>query len=496
MSSPSLPDALLADVVRLIAGVPLFRTLDERERRAVVERGALLEMPVGGAIVTEGERTTELYVLLSGEATVSVRLGGDGERVDVGTLGPGDTFGELGVLLGEPRTASVRAATPCRLLRLDAASFAALVEGEPRFALAMCTELARRLQAAQAERNDLYAMHAPAGSLADRPEISQKASYLTHYYTTAIRGVLRRHQLIVDGSFPRYEDRFHFRPEERERWFSLFNVTERERGTPFTYFTTSATTALMRIVEDLGVNFRHLLHLRSEMQLEPHGRVLEPGVEYRCAYQLRDIVRLRPDRVAVVVQSEVRDADGSLVASQKDFFIIMNLPPESVAALKRSRTLGKHDPRQLVSMGKRAPHLAPRRESGDAEVSVATLAFRDDMGLAYGKVSGDMNLVHTTAMGARLFGYSRPFVQGLCTANYILKTLTGVTGHAPARFSIGFCRPVPVGSSLTLYFTRDAFEACDATGTVMVYGDWEASSPIVSRRSVRLTPVSEAAVQP
>ncbi|MFL5578931.1 MAG: cyclic nucleotide-binding domain-containing protein [Gemmatimonadaceae bacterium] len=480
------PDVVATDVVRLIASAPLFAPLDERERRAVVARGSLLEMPVGGVVVAEGDRTEELYVLLSGEATVSVRLGGDGETVDVGMLRPGDAFGELGLLLGEPRTASVRAAAPCRLLRINAASFRALMETQPRFAMAMCTELARRLRTATAERNDLYTRQTPVAALSDRPEISQTASYMTHYYATAIRGVLRRHQLIVDGRFPRYEDRFQFTPEEQARWFALFDVQGAEAATPFTYFTTSATTALMRIVEDLGVNFRHLLHLRSEMQLDPHGRVLTPGEPYRCAYQLRDVVRLRDDRVAVVVRSDVSDAEGRLMVSQKDFFIVMNLPPESVAALKRSRTLGKHDPKQLVAMGKRSPTLAPRRDAGDESVSVATLPIREDMGVAYGRVSGDMNLVHTSNIGARLFGYRRPFVQGLCTANYILKTLTGATGRPPARFVIGFARPVPVGSTVTLYFTPDAFEAYDAKGNVAAFGDWEAASAIASRRSVSL----------
>lgn len=496
MSPLPLPDISVVDeVVRQIADAPLFQTLDERARRAVVMRAALLEMPVAGTVVSEGDRTTELYVLLSGEATVSVKFGAGGEQVDVGTLGRGESFGELGLLLGEPRTASVRAATPCRLLRLDADAFRTLMEEEPAFAVAMCTELARQLRAADLERNDLHAMRAPVAPIADRPEITQKASYMTHYYTTAIRGVLRRHQLIVDGNFPRYEDRFRFSPEEQSRWFSLFDVTGPEAATPFTYFTTSATTALMRIVEDLGVNFRHLLHLRSEMQLEPHGRVLTPGESYRAAYQLRDIVRLRTDRVALVVQSEVSDGDGNLVVSQKDFFIIMNLPPESVAALKRSRTLGRHDPRQLVSMGKRTPQLAARLASGDESVATTAISFRDDMGAAYGRVSGDMNLVHTTTIGARIFGYRRPFVQGLCTANYVLKTLTGATGRAPARFSIAFCKPIVVGSSVTLYYTPSAFEACDANGTVMVHGEWEAASPIPARRSVSLTPTDLQALR-
>ena len=106
------------------------------------------------------------------------------------------------------------------------------------------------------------------------------------------------------------------------------------------------------------------------------------------------------------------------------------------------------------------------------------------MGVAYGQVSGDMNVVHTSSTAARLFGYRPPFIQGLCTANYILKSLTEASGHAPSRLTIGFGRPVVTDSVVALYHTADAFEVCDAKGSILASGEWEKSSPVRARRSM------------
>ena len=480
-----------AYVVDRLAGVTLFSGLTEAERAAVVARASLVEMPLGGTIFAEGELTTQLYVLVGGEASLSVAPDGHADPVEVGRVSAGEVLGETGPLLGEPRSATARATKPCHLLRLDAEAFRGLMETMPRFALAVSTELAGRVEMMRREQKGWLAEHGPAALTMERPEITRKGAYMRRYYAAAIRGVLRRHQLVTAGSFPRYDDTFSFTAEERARWLALFGVTNPSLPIPFTYFTTSATLALMQIVADVGVNFRHLLHLRSEMQLNPEGRVLAPGEAYRCSYRLRDVVRLRHDRVALMVQSDIVDDAGRLMMMEQDSFIIKNLPPESVEALASSRTLGRHDAADLVAGGKRGATLAKRRDAGDTGVRASHVHVRPDMGVAYGHVSGDMNVVHTSAAAARLFGYRKPFIQGLCTANYVLRTLTESTGHAPGRLMIAFCRPVNTDSAITIWHTASEFEVCDAKGSLLACGEWDESSPVRARRSMAFSAIPE-----
>jgi len=90
-------------------------------------------------IVEEGDPSGAFFVLLSGSAAVR-----SGEAV-VSDLGASDVLGEMGVLLGGPRTATVVASTPLVLLKFDAAVFDAMFERIPGFGVAICRALALRL---------------------------------------------------------------------------------------------------------------------------------------------------------------------------------------------------------------------------------------------------------------------------------------------------------------------------------------------------------------
>jgi CRP-like cAMP-binding protein len=85
----------------------------------------------GDRVVREGERGDAFFVLASGKATVRVKDRGDGERV-VADLGPGDVFGEIALLEGIPRTATVEIASDsAEVLRLRGKDFRRLMESIP-----------------------------------------------------------------------------------------------------------------------------------------------------------------------------------------------------------------------------------------------------------------------------------------------------------------------------------------------------------------------------
>jgi ATP-binding cassette subfamily B protein len=112
--SPRLTPATAHELARvgLLAELP-----GERLHRLAV-RMEREEIPAGGAVVREGDEGDRFYVVLSGLLAVSQES--RGER---GVLRPGDTFGEVALALGMPRTASVRAITPSTLASCDAATF-------------------------------------------------------------------------------------------------------------------------------------------------------------------------------------------------------------------------------------------------------------------------------------------------------------------------------------------------------------------------------------
>jgi CRP-like cAMP-binding protein len=123
-----------------LADVPLFSTLSRRQLRHIAALTEEQTFDEGTALAEEGKPGEMFYILLEGEAKV-VR---DGHRRD--RLIPGDFFGEIALIDGGPRTASVVATTPVTTLSISRARFRKMLGEDPSIVLGMLEELAKRLR--------------------------------------------------------------------------------------------------------------------------------------------------------------------------------------------------------------------------------------------------------------------------------------------------------------------------------------------------------------
>ena len=97
------------------------------------------DLAAGEPLVREGDVGHEFYIIVDGKATVS-----RGGR-ELATLGPGDFFGELALLDGHRRNATVTSATPLDVLCVGQQEFAALLSDLPQLSRKLLTGMARRL---------------------------------------------------------------------------------------------------------------------------------------------------------------------------------------------------------------------------------------------------------------------------------------------------------------------------------------------------------------
>jgi CRP/FNR family cyclic AMP-dependent transcriptional regulator len=123
-----------------LASVPLFSSFSKRELSKVARAADEVHIPAGRLIVHEGRAGHECFVILRGEAEVSR----DGQVI--AKFGPGDHFGELALLDGGPRTASVTATTDLDLLVLGQREFLALLEEVPGLSRKMMATLAGQVR--------------------------------------------------------------------------------------------------------------------------------------------------------------------------------------------------------------------------------------------------------------------------------------------------------------------------------------------------------------
>jgi CRP-like cAMP-binding protein len=128
------------ETAKALSVVPLFAGLSKRDLDRLAEETDVVSFPAGATIVEEGLLGETMFVVLSGEAKVVQH------KRRLGTVRPGDFFGEVALLDGAPRSASVVAETPLEAIRLYRRTLLKLLEAEPQLALKILDSLVRRVR--------------------------------------------------------------------------------------------------------------------------------------------------------------------------------------------------------------------------------------------------------------------------------------------------------------------------------------------------------------
>jgi CRP-like cAMP-binding protein len=134
-------------IAEFLATVPLLQGLDSVELSRLAELMRERSYPKGSVILFEDDPGDSLFVVRSGRVKV-VLVGEDGREVILGILGPGEHFGELSLIDGQPRSAHVIAIEDTQLVVLRREDFRRRVEQSPALAWALLSALSKRLRRA------------------------------------------------------------------------------------------------------------------------------------------------------------------------------------------------------------------------------------------------------------------------------------------------------------------------------------------------------------
>ena len=124
----------------VLAAVPLFDGLSRRHLKRLAAIAEVADYMADHTIVREGDRGDAFYVVLAGQAKVTT----NGKVVN--RVMPGDHFGEISLLDGDVRTATVTSETPMTLLMLQRQRFVKALREEPDMAMNLLASLARQIR--------------------------------------------------------------------------------------------------------------------------------------------------------------------------------------------------------------------------------------------------------------------------------------------------------------------------------------------------------------
>jgi len=128
------------DTAQLLGSVSLFAGVQPRHLTKLAESSREMVFDAGDKIAGEGEAGIAFYLIVSGAVEVTLR--GQARA----KLGPGDHFGEISVIDGKPRTATVTATEPLTTIMLPRMVFQDLLESDPVVARSLLIELCSRLR--------------------------------------------------------------------------------------------------------------------------------------------------------------------------------------------------------------------------------------------------------------------------------------------------------------------------------------------------------------
>jgi CRP-like cAMP-binding protein len=134
-----------ADPVGLLSRVSLFSELSQEELERISRVAIPRSFPAGVRVFHEGDRSDACYLVRTGDLRVT-REHSDGRAIALATLGPGDIFGELAMLDGQARSASVETLSDSELLALTAADFRRLLAEHSEISVKLIIALTRRLR--------------------------------------------------------------------------------------------------------------------------------------------------------------------------------------------------------------------------------------------------------------------------------------------------------------------------------------------------------------
>lgn len=154
-----------------LKNVDFLRVLPDDLRHKLAAESRIYLYGAGESIVRQGDDSSEMFIVESGEVLVLHEpTNGQHAEVELARLGPGKFFGEMALVAGERRTATVRARTPCTLIGIDQRALRPILGSAP--------EIAEHVSQVIAERQAMLAEHEAAASKLPSASVQERSSLL------------------------------------------------------------------------------------------------------------------------------------------------------------------------------------------------------------------------------------------------------------------------------------------------------------------------------
>ena len=251
----------------------------------------------------------------------------------------------------------------------------------------------------------------------------------------------------------------------KSRWFEFFGISDVQRNVYFTYHWKAVESYFLKGMFDLGFNYKNVLHLGHKVEFKSRDCKFNADSGYTVEIRLQDISILDRNRIVFINQTIVRDISGVEISIATDQMFVRNVSESTIDKIQSSSEFNRTDLSDYRGLSKRSASLGNLTDAKEVEVAVPV-----NGGLKYGEISGDLNPIHTSEVLAKLFGYKRPFIQGMWTVNFLNKYFSFDLNESVKSIDLKFCRPLFLDQLAKLKYQKNNFEILDQFGELVAFG--------------------------
>jgi CRP/FNR family cyclic AMP-dependent transcriptional regulator len=178
-------------LARFLAELPLLASLDERQVEGIVKACRRRQVPKGSILFFQNDPADGLYVVRSGSVAIYTSSS-DGRELVLGEMRPGDCFGELALITGQPRSTSAVTMLKSELLIIPGHLLLELMDDHPKMIRNLLDLTAQRLYASTQRESALTFLDAPARLARTLRQLAQLSEAPGGYITISQKGLARR----------------------------------------------------------------------------------------------------------------------------------------------------------------------------------------------------------------------------------------------------------------------------------------------------------------
>lgn len=298
---------------------------------------------------------------------------------------------------------------------------------------------------------------------------TNKARYARIYFYHLLKNIFKKQKLDLRDARTHYVGHFYLPIGLQQNWIDLFDSSRDSIAHPFTYFASNSAIALFHVLDNIGVNFKNILHVKTKINFIEDAGQLKPRTLYDFGINLNKIGSIGQNRIVLGFDEFIYNQQGKPIKMVKEYFSIRNVSTEDLERLRAISDYRSVTPEEFVGLSKRVARLAPEGKL-PTPYDPIPIKITEQMPLDYARISGDLGVHHTTRSAAKICGFKKPFIQGLCSANHIICALNREFNGKLLNIQFTYCNPVYVNQTVYLFYNDNRFEMLDANHKVLVRG--------------------------